>query len=190
MKPVWIGYFPKRRAKQYAWDAADALAGSPLFSSIEEVCSVSGCIARGVDPRTEGLEGNPFGGFNSLESARAAVPSRERSEFAIYAYALYPGLFLDGRWEPMELLSLSIEPVPGSFTRLGYDAVELVPPLTFGCSPLSCDNQSAIVPVNRHCLVSTEPEALELARRFSIERPRSAPFCVVEVWRETPTSTD
>jgi hypothetical protein len=39
--------------------------------------------------------------------------------------------------------------------------------------------------MNRYCLVSKERAALELACRFSIDKPEPGPYCVVDVWRST-----
>ena len=118
------------------------------------------------------------------------MPVEDRADFELFAYRLYLVVFADGREEPMEeWYELPVEPMPRSFVRLGWDAVEGGKHQSFGCSPMSCNAGCDIVEIankNRYCLVSTEEVGIDLARHFSICQPEPGPYRVVEVWRETP----
>lgn len=88
---------------------------------------------------------------------------------------------------------LAVEPMLASFARLGWDAVQGGQYQSFGCSPLSCNNQAgeAGVPVvNRHCLVESEQGGIALARLFCVREPEPGPYCVVEVWRDAARAAE
>ena len=185
-----IGYFPKRRALRSGWVSPypeHPDAGFPAPASVDEICSVSDCIARGPDLMTGDI--NPMGGYGSLEAAWQAVPVDRQGDFCLFAYRVAPVRFRDGQEEPLELPSLDIDPIPSSFTLLGYDAVELSDGPCLGCSPLSCNGQAARTVVNRHCLMSTEAQGMALAREYSITQPEPGPYGVVEVWRKPGADT-
>jgi hypothetical protein len=120
--------------------------------------------------------------YDTEELAWSVVRAEERHKFKLYAYFMFPVRFDGGREEPYELPALSVEPLPSSFIRLGYDAVSRSTGNDFECSPLSCNGMAEHVPVNRHCLVDTEQEAFKLAREFSAGNCETGPYYVVEVW--------
>ncbi len=140
---VLIGYFPKGRAVRAGWTSPypeypDATFLSP--SPVEEICSASHCISGRPEKWTEEL--NVFSGYDSPEATWRAVPIELSRNFGLYAYRLLPVLFREGLRETLEMPELSITPMPRSFERLGYDAVELSQGQSLGCSPLSCNNQT------------------------------------------------
>ena len=192
-----VGYFPKRRATRSDWvspykDHPDALFPCP--APVEEICSVSDCIAQGPEGwRAQGKH-NFYDLYDNAELAWSIVPAEDRAAFDLFAYRLLLVQFEDGREEPLETWwELAIEPLSRSFVRLGWDAVEGGHHQSFGCSPLSCNVGCDIVnilPVNRYCLMDTEHEGIELARSFSISQPEPGPYCVVEVWRDTASTAE
>ena len=186
MTGTFIGYFPKRRASRSGWvspfpDHPDAPFPAP--PPVEEICSVSHCIAAGPTTGPDTQTTNPFGGYRSPDEAWHAVLV-ERPRFCLYAYWLLPVLLRDGKEERLAIDSLDVEPLPEGYDCLGYDAVELTHGQCLGCSPLSCNGQTEAAVINRFCLVNSEPEGIELARLFSIEKPEPGPYAVIEVWRE------
>lgn len=182
-----IGYMPKRRATRAHWASPYPEypdAEFPVPPPIEEICSVSGCIAKA--PALD-MDGNPIIEmfcYPSTASARLAVATAEKQRFDLFAYRLAPVRFADGQAMVLTIPPLEVETMPASFERLGYDAVELSDDWSFGCSPLSCNGQTDAALVNRYCLVATEKEGLALACAFSLAKPEPGPFCAVEVWRE------
>jgi hypothetical protein len=192
-----VGYFPKRRLTRSRWvspypDHPDV--GFPAFKPVEEICSVSDCIAQGPTGWRDQGKHNYYDMYNNAQLAWSVVPVEARADFELFAYRLYLVEFEDGREEPMEeWWELTVESMPGSFVRLGWDAVVGGNHRGFGCSPMSCNAGSDIVEIankNRYCLVSTEAEGIALARHFSICQPEPGPYCVVEVWRQAWASAD
>lgn len=194
---VWtlVGYFPKRRVTRSRWVSPypdHPEAGFPAPAPVEEICSVSNCIAAGPDLPSDNWPCNAFGGFDDPTQAWLAIAADLRRDFDMFAYRLVPMLFRDGQAEPLEIAPLDVEPLPDTFERLGYDAVELTQGRFWGCSPLSCNGQAgeAGASVNRHCLIASESEVLDLARSFSVSKPEPGPYCVVEVWRDASPAAD
>src|SRR3954447_14785897 len=88
---VLVGYIAKRRATRTGWvspwpNYPDV--GFPCPAPVEEICSVSDCIARGPGGTGGPADGNPLGLYADAGSAWAAVPAEARADFALYAYRL------------------------------------------------------------------------------------------------------
>jgi hypothetical protein len=190
-----VGYFPKKRTTRSGWvspykDHPDATF--PCLAPVEELCSVSDCIAQGPEGWREQCKHNFYDMYDNPELAWTVVPAKVRADFDLFAYRLLLLQFEGGQEEPMEAWpELVVAPMSSSFVRLGWDAVEGGHFQGFGCSPLSCNGQAGVdgIPaVNRYCLVETEQQGIELARCFSISKPEPGPYCVVEVWRDTLTA--
>ncbi len=184
----FIGYRPKRRMTRAQWVSPypeNPVYGFPIRPPVEEICSVSNCIAKGPTKEVMGVC-NEYGCYASPASALQAVAD-EQGEFSVYAYRLGLALFRDGndeRLEPTDWFPLDLMPVPDTFERLGYDAVELSNGCSFFCSPLSCNHAANMMRVNRYCLVDSETEGIEIARLFSQSKPEPGPYCAIEVWRD------
>lgn len=185
-----VGYIAKRRAMRNGWKSPYSNypeAGFPCGPPVEEICSVSNCIAREQVSSRE----HPLGMYTDPAQAWALVPEDERANFAMVAYRLGLVQFDDGEEEEIEIWwELDFAPLPDSFVRLGWDAVVGGNAHAFGCSPLSCNSGADCVrcpELNRYCLVDNLPAAIALARSFSITKPEPGPYCVVEVWRDTKT---
>jgi hypothetical protein len=192
-----VGYIAMRRTTRAGWvspwpDHPDARF--PCGPPVEELCSVSGCIAREAEGTDGRMNDTPLDLYADARRAWAAVPAEARADFAVYAYRLWLVQFEGGQeaeidlwWEP------AIAPVPDTFVRLGWDAVVGGNGHSFGCSPLSCNSGSDVVrcpELNRYCLVADERAAMALARSFSIAQPEPGPYCVVEVWRDTASDAE
>ena len=196
---IWalVGYTVKRRATRAGWvspwpDYPDT--GFPCDAPVDEICSVSGCIARTLEGTDDPANHNPLGLYAEVGLAWAAVPVEVRADFALYAYRLWPVQFEDGQEEVIDLWwEPAIGPIADTFVHIGWDAAVGGNGHSFGCSPLSCNGGSDVVrcpELNRYCLVTDEPAAIALARSFSITKPEPGPYCVVEVWRDTGTAAD
>lgn len=190
MTPTLIGYLPKRIVKRSHDGSCEAAMGFPVGPPVDQICSVSCCIAQGP-AGWRGLAGNnPFDFYDSPALAWSAVPAVMQTGFELFAYRLYPAQFLDGREEKLEALEWwdpVVEPMSPSFVQLGWDAVVGGSDTSFGCSPLSCNGMAGlggVAAVNRYCLLSSEQHGFEMAREFSISKPEPGPYCVVEVWRK------
>ena len=192
-----IGYIAKRRATRTEWvspwpDYPDA--SFPYPSPVEEICSVSNCIARGLGGRDDSANGNAHGLYDDAGLAWGVVPVEVRTDFALFAYRLWLVQFENGQEEPIDVWwGPTVGRMADTFVRLGWDAVVGGNGHSFGCSPLSCNSGADIVrcpELNRYCLVANERAAMALARGFSITKPEPGPYCVVEVWRDTGTAAE
>jgi hypothetical protein len=186
-----VGYFPKQRTTRSTWALRHPDLPFAYFccpAAVEELCSVSDCIARGPDGWRDQGKHNFYDLYDTRELAWSVVPVGARADFELFAYRLHLVQFEDGQAEPIEVWDdLEVEPLPHSFVRLGWDAVVGGNHHSFGCSPLSCNGMAGgvgIPPVNHYFLVATEQGAIDLARSFSVSKPEPGPYCAVEVWRD------
>ena len=170
----FIGYFPKITTLPANWRAP----------GVSEICSVSNCLSKPPAGWIEHWKHNDWGFFRSVADARSVVTAAHNA-FVVFAYRLLPRVFVKGRAKACAVPELPLEAIPPNFTSLGFDVVSKSITHFFECSPLSCNYMAAEVSaVNQYCLVNTLHEAVELARRFSIEEPEPGPYHVIEVLRE------
>lgn len=191
---VLVGYLAKRRATRMSWaslwpDHPESVF--PCAPPVEEICSVSNCIARSTGRAENPADGNPLGLHTDAGMAWAAVPKDARADYALYGYRLWPMQYAEGQEEEINLWwEPDLEALPKTFVRLGWDAVVGGNENSFGCSPMSCNAGCDVVrcaEINRYCLVANAQAAKALAYRFSITQPEPGPYCVVEVWRDSAT---
>lgn len=193
MQSVLVGYMAKLRVIRAGWVSPwveHPEIGFPCGAPVEEICSVSSCIARKFGQTADSPAENPCCLFDDPEVAWGMVPGENRAHAALYAYRLWPVQFEKGAEEEMDLWwEPQLDPLPAAFVCLGWDAVVGGNQYCFGCSPLSCNSGSELVQcpeLNRYCLVDDQQPPLELARRFSISQPEPGPYCAVQVWRDLP----
>lgn len=183
--PVLVGYALKCTLKRS--DSAASSVPFPAPPPVEEIGSVSHCISKGPERWTRRYTANEFGLHASPAAAWASVWVRDRPQFDLYAFGLFPSKFSEAGSEGVDLPEPAAESLPPSFVRLGFDVVEISEGFGFGCSPLSCNYQAGqlgIPKVNRYCLLRTRPAAFALAHRFAVAKPEPGPYVVVEVWRD------
>ena len=132
MKWHLVGYFPKRRLTRANWRSVYAAypdAAFPAPEPVEEICSVSRCIAGGPDYGPDDAPNTAFDGYGSLDAARQAIGPELRREFDVFAYRLLSTLFRDGHAEEMDIPPLEVEPMPPIFEWLqrhgGIDDAEM-----------------------------------------------------------------
>ena len=184
MDPRLIGYECKRTAKQ------EVFASWLKVANVEEIGSVSGCISEPPKGEIDWTRINAMWLYSSPEDALAQVPVMDRNEYDVYAYKLSSIRFDEAREVGFLFPMNRAEPLDATFEKLGYDAVcgESSGPgqgNLIECSPLSCNGMARERSVNRHCLVDTLEQAVELARECSREETRceKGVYSVFEVWR-------
>ena len=188
---VLIGYLPK------CFVAATGEDDAPAYPGVDEICSVSECIAASPPDWVDLWRHNPDTWlFDSAAAAWSVVPESGRDRYRLYAYRLLPTLFhASGGETDHPLPELHAVPLPDDFTFLGYDAVvrdlgesteAYHTPASFSRSPLSCNYMAQEYPVNRYCLVADLDTAVAMARDFADGNCEPGPYCVVEVWRRQP----
>ncbi len=154
-----------------------------LDRGIQEIGSVSLCIADGPDGWLEAWRHNEWGFFANPETAWARVPRDQYADFRLYAYALYPFEFRDGGGEPMQLDLPHVTPLGPEYVQVGWDAVSRSGGQHFECSPLSCNLVARKVTANRYCLFSDIGAARDFARTAEEDGCEPGPYHVLEVWR-------
>ena len=151
---------------------------------VREVCSVSECLSPGADDWISQWRHNGFGWFNSVSDALSVVPAVERAQFRLFAYRLQPEVFRGtGRAPLTPPDDVRPEPLPAGFRTIGFDSASKSSDsgLSLECSPLSCNEMAAELPVNEHCLFPTLEAAIAGAARFAAEQPEPGDYYVVEV---------
>jgi hypothetical protein len=127
-------------------------------------------------------------------SASANRPIAE-PRWQLFAYRLFPTVFVSGEPEALAFEGLEVAPLPSDYERLGYDPVSAFPyPAAeatglrqpFGHSSLSpcCNGLCQDIRVNRFCLLETEEDGLRRAQEFSNGGGEPEPYVLIEVWRK------
>lgn len=176
MTPTLIGYLPKRFTPREEW----------LFAEkVEEICSVSNCIAQRPEGLVQHWKHNDWWLYDSPALAWKLVSSEERGKQRMYGYLLFPIEFRQGKQSPLNLPPGEAVALTPDFEKLGYDVVSLVQGNDFAHSPLSCNHVASGVPTNRYCLLEDLEAALQLAEMCEADGCEPGPYGVVEVWRFT-----
>ena len=151
--------------------------------SVREIASVSECFAHRPDEWIYEWKHNDWFVYDTPELAHAIAVKLGAGAWPIDAYRVLPTRFTETGEVPLEVQT-GAAPIPPSFERLGWDVVSRSFSPEFECSPLSCNEMAAEIPVNEMCLLSSLHEAVAAARRFAREQPEPGDYFVVEVWRE------
>lgn len=187
MDPILVGYIAKN---------AVAPPGGLALPGVDDICSVSTCIAAAPDGHLESWSHNGLCLFDTVEKAcRSIAGTANAQKFSVFAFKFLPeayrapGTGATNDESGFELAGPrpNCEPLPAGFAFLGYDCVQTDfsrKIAGFGCSPLSCNGLAREIPVNRHCLIDGLNAAKAAARRFAGEQPEPGDYYVVEVWRQ------
>ena len=172
---ILLGYFPKQLfrplERMSEWN-------------IEEIGSVSLCIAEGPEGWRERCNYNEWGFFANPEIAWSLVPGIQQVDFRLYAYALHPVEYWNDDERPMKLAPPDANPLSSEYELVGWDAVSRSGGAGFECSPLSCNLLADELDTNRYCLFPDLESAQRLARAAEGRGCEPGPYHVVEVWRK------
>ena len=171
VEPSFIGFFPKRVVA----------APAPLAEAgVDEICSVSQCLAPGPSDWIASWTHNEHGFFDTEAAALASI--HDDGDYRLYAYELYPY-----RIDALGSHRLEIRSggnVTDRYDLIGFDIVSRSNSDFFECSPLSCNLAALVMPVNRYCLAADEATAMEYARRIADEGSyEPGPYHIVRVSR-------
>ncbi|MFQ6040293.1 MAG: hypothetical protein ACE5PV_05505 [Candidatus Poribacteria bacterium] len=192
LESIFLGFLPKEIVLCPEW------LGVP---HIKQICSVSSCISARPPNMfaTDEWNYNRAGLYNDFDSAFAAIPTDEQDKYEIFAYKAYPiqidesGIIHEVNiLEHLPGLPEEINPEPDltDFCRIGYDVVEGIRSLSFGCSPLSCNLQAKCYKVNEFCLIDDLRRAIEVGVNIAISRRgEPPPYYIFEVYREKNSLT-
>lgn len=172
--PALLGYFPKRLVVPPDWMRA---------RGVEEIASVSLCIAPGPDGWARAWKHNEWGLFSSPEIAWSLVPLDRRTGYRLYAYALYPVEYRDAVEEPMVFVAPEVTSLGQEYDPVGFDVASRSTGSHFECSPLSCNMLAEETETNRYCLLSSPYDARALALAAHGKGCEPGPYHVLQVWR-------
>jgi hypothetical protein len=174
---VLIGYFPK---KAHFPDWLNWLNAHGV-TAIGSVCQ---CSSSGPDNWVDHWTHNELWVYSSIAAAVAVVPQAERGDYELHAYRMLAVQWDEGIETPVALPPLDVQPLPGDFQSIGFDAVSREKGTTaFGHSPLSCNGMAQKIPTNQHCLLDSIEDAKRTALEFSRGNVEPGPYFVVEVLR-------
>ena len=148
-----------------------------------ELASVSECISPGPANWIDEWRHNNAFFYESPADARSVVPEAGASDYRLYAYRMLTESF--GSYDDATSVDVNVTPaeIDDSFIFAGYDVVSRSYASNFECSPLSCNEMGAEVPVNEYCLIDRLDEAIRFAQRCGEEQPEPGVYYVLEVWR-------
>lgn len=146
---------------------------------VDEIASVSNCIARTVEIPVWEL--NELGFLSDVGTADRLIPEDQRSEFDVYGYSVLDECFENGVGEPWNVPPLDCAAPGDDFEVIGFDAVSRSTSAFFECSPLSCNGAAKTIRVNPWCLLDSLEEALVAARTFSSGNWEPGTYYIVEV---------
>ena len=192
LEPIFLGFLPKKIDFCPEWLAVP---------HIKQICSVSACVsARPPNMfETDEWNYNRAGLYNDFKSALDAILFDEKDKYQIFAYKAY-SIQIDENsvihevniLEHLPGLPEEINPEPDltDFWRIGYDIVEGIRYLNFGCSPLSCNNQAKLYKVNEFCLIDDLDYAIEVGVKIAKSRGgEPPPYYIFAVYRNSLGTT-
>jgi hypothetical protein len=157
-------------------------------------------LCKELQENWDGIPGSSQAAVNQFIARHIPPPDacsnweRPAPRWKLFAYRLFPTLFVVGKPEPIRFPPLELGPLPPDYERIGYDAVSVGAPRPeeiglgdrFFHSSLSpfCNGRCQDIPVNRFCLLDTEEDGLRRAQEFSAGGGEPEPYVAVEVWRK------
>lgn len=183
--PVFLGFLPKKIAPN-SWG---------LLSHVREICSVCehpSARPPGMFSQDREWNYNRACLYDDIESVFDDVPPEEQHEYDIFAYKAYSiELDKDGIHEIDILKNLphcsdSINPNPDliGFRLIGYDLIQEIKLLSYGCSPLSCNALANLFKVNEFCLIDDLRYAINAGIKFDEVGSEPPPYYIFEVYRK------
>lgn len=156
--------------------------------TVSDICSVSCCISSAFCDYIKHWKHNGYWFYDSpraiAEVARAE--SVDLSDHKLFYYEVYEQQFDEGAklWRTFEAerdFRTHVQP-PRQKELLGFDVVSFSAQTSPECSPLSCNNLSQSIVVNRHCLLASFPEAKRLLEAGAFNDSEPGPFRVFAVY--------
>jgi hypothetical protein len=156
-------------------------------TDIDDIYSVSSCMSKDFADYIQFWKHNGYYFFDSPQIIHdiASEHSIDVSETRLFYYEMYHLEFYeDNEWKvfrPDASFTTDIQK-PGLKNLEGYDIVTFSCGNSAECSPLSCNGLAEIIPVNKHCLLSSLDEALQLLQNGSFQNSEPGPFRVLSVY--------
>ena len=158
-----------------------------LSIDIVDIYSVSSCMSKNFADYIEFWKHNGYWFFDSpqiiLEIAKEHAIDLTGTK--LFYYKVYNLEFHEGNewksFEPEASFTTDIEK-PGLKNLEGYDIVTFSCGNSAECSPLSCNELSRNIPVNKHCLLSSFDTACQLLENGNFQASEPGPYRILAVY--------
>jgi hypothetical protein len=169
------GYMAKRVTERPAW----------LDAAVRDIYSVSDCISPAFADFINYWRHNGYWFFNSPEGIEqlAGEHSIALQGTKLFYFEVFEQQY-DDDWQPFPA-DASFETrvsEPDSKQLEGFDVVSFSGQTTPECSPLSCNSLASELPVNEHCLLRSQQEAMDLIESGRLERAEPGPYRLFAVY--------
>jgi hypothetical protein len=176
---IAAGYMAKKVSPRPEWLTA---------RTVSDICSVSYCLSKPFCDYIKHWKHNGYWFYDSpgvIEEV-ARTGSVQLSDHKLFYYEVYEQQFdEDARlWQTFEAekdFKTDVRP-PSHKELLGFDVVSFSVQTSPECSPLSCNNLSESIEVNRHCLLASLSEAKQLLESGAFNDSEPGPFRVFAVY--------
>ena len=154
---------------------------------IVDIYSVSGCISKNFADYIKFWKHNGYWFFDSPQIIQQVAKEHfiELTGTKLFYYEMYNLQFHeDNKWksfEPDASFATDIEK-PSLKNLEGYDIVTFSCRNSAECSPLSCNELSKTIPVNKHCLLSSFDNAHQLLENGIFQNSEPGPYRILAVY--------
>lgn len=175
-----VGYVAKSVTARPKWMKAEA---------VDDICSVSGCIAKYFADYIPFWRHNGYWLFNTPEEIvqLAQDESIVLSDMTFFYFEAHERQFDEDTrlWSTFVADASFATDVhaPQDAQLLGYDVTTFTCGNAPECSPLSCNDLAAEIPVNRHCLFDQFDDAVQALERGMFDNCEPGPFRILAVYR-------
>lgn len=156
-------------------------------TDIVNIYSVSSCISKDFADYINFWKHNGYWFFNSPQIIQEIAKEHciDLSGIKYFYYEMYDLEFYEeNEWkafEPEASFTTDIE--KPKFKNLeGYDIVTFSCGNSAECSPLSCNGLANTIPVNKHCLLSSFDNALQLLEDGKFKNAEPGPYRIIAVY--------
>lgn len=158
---------------------------------VEEVITLSHCMAKDFARYIDYWQHNGHWLFDSPEKIQnlATEQKIDLNGFRYFYYEIYSLQYKEDpkNWSAYKHDDFPTQVVvPKEKAWRGFDVVNYYCRSTPECSPLSCNNLAADLPVNRYCLLDSLQQAKKLLETGTFDNSEPGPFRMVAVWEVTP----
>jgi len=174
------GYLHKRVAAAPEWIAN-------VVPHVGDIHALSGCVSTPFCDYIPHWQHNGYWLFDTPEIAVeiARAEGVDLAPMTLFYYDVFHQQFDERarRWVPLPRLDVpvSVRP-PVTKVLSGFDVVTFSQNSAPECSPLSCNQICARVPVNRHCLIGSLQAARDAIDQGCFDNSEPGPFRVIAVY--------
>lgn len=177
-----VGYMAKRIAQRPDW---------LKVPSVEDICSVSGCISNDFMEYIQFWRHNGYWLFDNPQIIQALAQENDidLGDATFFYYEVYEKEFDEelNQWLSFEAEAFPTQVMPpAKRTFQGYDVVTFSMGTNPECSPLSCNHLASEIKTNAHCLLESFEEAKKDLESGKFNGSEPGPFRIFAVYTVEP----